>query len=139
MDFLLNIQVDVYPTEDTQRILDALLKIFPDISFTVMKNEITGKSENYHDLEKLRKKIHEQRIIDSARLAILSSSNDSLIRFSITKQHIILGTIHFCDSDTEPPLGCVNIEIYTDKIERFIDWFTPRTQDGKIIDKVDFE
>ncbi len=139
MDFLVKVHVNIYPTEDPEIIKNALSKIFPEITFNVSETEIVGESNDYHSLDKLRNKIHEQRIIDSARLSIISNSNDEIIKLIITKQHSILGTIHFCDSDTEPPLGCIVIEIFTEKRDRFIDWFTPKTQDGRIIEEIDFE
>ena len=131
----------VNPTEDIAIVSNAILNLFPESKINRKEMEIGIEMsillKNRSDLENLRQMIHDARIIDATRSRLQSNWNgiNTLIRFD--KQVANISRIRLLDdSEENPPLGAIEVQLdFNDQneFERFIQWFTPPTVDGKIV------
>lgn len=131
----------VHPTEDIQRIENAIENILGSIA--IEKNEFDEFIEIYSpDVEKasfttLRQMVHEKRILDAVRVRLLKNLDDFTTFMFFDKQAAYTGKIRLIDNANEdPPLGSIEIRLeFSSEVqfEEFLDWFSPRTKDGRVI------
>jgi predicted RNA binding protein with dsRBD fold (UPF0201 family) len=131
----------VHPTEDIQKIEKAIENIFGSISIT--KSEFEEFTEIYSpdvarpNLTILRQLVHDKRIIDAVRVRLLKNLDELKTFMYFDKQAAYTGKIRLIDNNNEePPLGSIEIRLeFTSEsqFEEFLDWFSPRTKDGRII------
>jgi predicted RNA binding protein with dsRBD fold (UPF0201 family) len=99
--------------------------------------ELITSFEDRSDLEWLRNRIHELRIIDTVRTRLLANWNGWKTRIFIDKQAAYHGKIKFLDDREElPPLGCIELQLeFNDEseFEAFLRYFTPPTKEGRIV------
>lgn len=121
------ITTPVYPTESTQKVKEAILKLFPKLEIEIKdlggKKKLIGRGDR-ESLKELRKKVLEQKISDTAR-SIIKQNN---LRFSLNKQAATVGEVNFKQND---PLGVIDVRIEAN--QDLINWLAPRTQEGEPI------
>ncbi len=117
------IEAEVHPTEDVEKIKEAILNIFPDAQFEVLAGEIRAIS---HSVETLGKILKERRIRDAARNVFLSNLYDDELVFSINKQAATVGKISF--SVGKVPLGDIKIIMRGENLREIIDLIAPDTR-----------
>lgn len=131
----------IHSTEDIQKIDEAIENIFGSI--TIIKSEFEEFTEAYSpdvsrsSLTILRQLVHDKRIIDAVRARLLKNLDRLTTFMFFDKQAAYTGKIRLIDNNNEePPLGCIEIRfefISESQFEEFLDWFSPRTKDGRII------
>ncbi len=121
------IKAPVYPTESTKKVKQAIKKLFPEIEIEKIKKPnkdyLIGKGDK-KNLQKLKKRILEQKISDTARKIILKNK----FVFSLNKQAATVGKINFQEN---APLGTIEVKIKNG--EELIDWLAPKTKEGEPI------
>jgi len=117
------IEAEVNPTEDVEKIKEAILKIFPDAKFEILAGEIRANSQNIENFGKILK---EERIRDAARAVLLGNLYDDEIIFRINKQAATVGKISF--SVGRVPLGDIKITIRGENLKEMIDRIAPDTR-----------
>jgi predicted RNA binding protein with dsRBD fold (UPF0201 family) len=135
------VRCQVNPTEGSELVDQALLNLFPDSS--VIKRELETGMElsillnEYQQMENLRQMIHDIRIIDAVRLRLQRNWNGMNTVIHLDKQVAYHHKTRLIDdSEEKPPLGTIEIQLDFDdenKFEYFLRWFTPPTQNGKVI------
>ncbi|MFW9851032.1 MAG: hypothetical protein ACFFF4_18040, partial [Candidatus Thorarchaeota archaeon] len=99
--------------------------------------EISSSYTNRDTINLVRQIIHETRIIDAARKRIQSNWNGTSTKIHFDKQAAFVKKLRIIDDNQElPPLGSIEIVIFfksEQEYEEFVNWFTPPTKDGKII------
>ena len=131
----------VNPTEDIVIVSNAILNLFPEskINRKEMKIgiEMSILLKNRSDLENLRQMIHDTRIIDTTRSRLQNNWNGINTHIRFDKQVANISRIRLLDdSEENPPLGAIEVQLDfngQNEFERFIEWFTPPTVDGKIV------
>jgi len=123
MGITVEIEVDVYPTEDPEKIKDAILKLFPDAKLTLLPGKIRGIVYNLDEFGKI---LREERIRDAARAVFLSSLKNNEIYFELNKQAATKGKISFAVGKV--PLGSIKIRIKGDGLLSLIDEIAPDTR-----------
>lgn len=123
MGVTVEIEVDVYLTEDPEKIKDAILKLFPDAKLTLLPGKIRGMAYNLDEFGKI---LREERIRDAARAVFLSSLKNDEIYFELNKQAATKGKISFAVSKV--PLGSIKIRIKGDNLLSLIDEIAPDTR-----------
>ena len=56
----------------------------------------------------------------------IRDSKDNVSKILFNKQAAAINSIVICEKTNESPLGPIVMEINTEDIEEFIDWFVPR-------------
>ncbi len=135
------ISCPVYPTENPEKIRDALTSLFPNEAITVA--DLTDHSclelflSERKSLNVLRNLIHQLHIIDVVRSILLSKWTGTATSLYLDKQAALIEKIRVVDyPEIRPPLGCITLQfIFHDQSEfnSFIHWFTPPTRDGAIV------
>ncbi|ADD08450.1 RNA-binding domain-containing protein [Candidatus Aciduliprofundum boonei] len=123
MGLEITIETEINPTEDVEKIKNAILSIFPDARFELLAGEIIARSSS---LENFGKILKEERIRDAARSVLLGNLYDDEIVFSINKQVATVGKISF--SVGNAPLGDIKITIKGENLKELIDIIAPDTR-----------
>lgn len=122
----------IYPTENSEKVSEAVKNIFPDLRLEVEKREgysiIKGKAEGRKALEKLYKMLRKEKILDTARNTLMRTKQENKVFFTINKQAAYVGRLNL---SAESPLGAIEVEIEDGNIDAFIDWLAPETFEGR--------
>ncbi len=135
----MRITTTVKASEDSQRVREAILKLFPDAEIAATPGGLSGSCT---DLHPLRQRIFELRIIDTFRGQFLHGMPPDMrsTRFRLAKQAALAGHISF--SPRPHPLGDLDVTIELDAPDKWTDveklayWLCPETRDGEIVGAV---
>ncbi|MDR0508253.1 MAG: hypothetical protein LBG63_00265 [Candidatus Methanoplasma sp.] len=119
------ISCSVYPSEDQEKVKDAILNIFPDASLERTEKGFKGEAGTGRFRELIRK----QKILDSTRSMMFKGIRGNKIVLHLNKQVATVGKISFTEPKTI--LGTIMITMECDDPEAFIDKMAPRTVDGE--------
>ena len=131
----------VHPTEDIQRVEVAIENLLGPI--TLSRTELDEYTELYStEINKthfaiLRQSVYDKRIINAVRVRLLKNLDEFTTFAFFDKQAAYAGKLRLIDNTHEdPPLGSIEIRFdfkSESLFEEFLDWFSPRTKDGRII------
>jgi len=148
------VSIPVFPTEDEEKILKGLHKVFPLLEFSRKSDEndsMTGSMLHAEGsmsipidsdgrgwtgcLETLREKVFSQRILDTFRYRLLHGNPalTEMLLVLLNKQAIASsGRINVVDLGDSIPLGTIRLEIRGNgsDLETFLNWLAPRTDKG---------
>lgn len=118
----------VFPTEDSERVREAIQKLFPRIELTLADGELSGEC---HELDRFVDRIHEQAIVDTARDVFLSNRRDDSFSFSLKKQAAYEGVVNFAVGNPDE-LGEIAVTVIVEEpdVVTFIDEIAPRTSES---------
>jgi len=131
----------VNPTEDIKKVETALENLLGNSDFTSVDNtdvlEISTTFTDRAGIKLVRQTIHETRIIDAARKRLRSNWNETSTKIHFDKQAAFTKKLRIIDDTLElPPLGSIELTIIFDseqEFEEFVNWFTPPTKGGRIV------
>lgn len=113
------------PTEDPEKVTAALRNLFPDLHIDSIEGRLVGTTER---LERLRERIRDQRIRDTARRQLLSGRDGDRTTVSLSKQAAFVGVVNFAAGS---PLGDIVVQIESDDLTAVIDDVAESTVDRK--------
>jgi hypothetical protein len=120
-------RVACFPTEDPDRVLSAMINIFPESE--VRESEM-GFLATTNSLERFKELLRSLRILDTARSVLMRGRSENRTEFSLNKQVAFMGKVSFVDGTV--PLGTIDIVLEDDRLEQLIDDIAPTTVDGEI-------
>lgn len=115
----------VFPSEDQEKVRDAIMNIFPDATLELTDKGFVGEAT----MNSFSSKIRKQKILDSTRSAMFKGARGDTIVIHLNKQVATVGKVSFTEPRTT--LGTLQVTIETDDIESLIDSIAPRTVDGE--------
>jgi len=80
----------------------------------------------------LKEKIWGKKILDTVRAVLLRNLREKRTELLLHKQAAYAGKVGLVEFDDESPFGAIHVEI-CGNLEEFIDWFSPKTKEGKPI------
>ncbi len=116
----------IYPTENPEKIRDAVLKIFPDAKIRISENYLVAETSSMENFASL---LRRQRIRDSARSVLMDGMDENSISFRLNKQVMTVGRINFAVEDM--PLGDVEVRVEAEgeeDIRDILDRIAPSTR-----------
>jgi len=124
------ITAPVYDTEVTDRVADAIGRLFPNADPEHRHGEVTA---TVHDLDHLSKLLHRQEILDTARGRFFAGRRGDTFDFQVSKQAAFEGVVNFAVDPGE--LGAISVRVTVDHpdVEGYIDHVAPPTADGEPI------
>ena len=126
----LKIEAQINPTEESEKVKQALENIFGPISFKIKPKTwgqlLIGEISGIVGLTNLANTIKREQIISAARKILRNLATETKITFYLNKQVAYAGHISFSEQSGESPLGPIKIEIECDNSQKLIDWLTPR-------------
>ena len=103
------------PTEDREKVLEAIINIFPDAILDIEDSTVSG---TFSDLNNMKKLISEQRIRDTARQVLSHSMNPGKLIFHLNKQAAFVSKVNFTEGNST--LGDITVTIDRDEPEALI-------------------
>jgi predicted RNA binding protein with dsRBD fold (UPF0201 family) len=125
-----HIEVEINPTEDSEKVKRAVENIFGQVDFEVKPQQrgslLTAKTKGLDGLTKLQNLLRRERIRAAARGVLFDGLHGNSILFYLNKQVAFVGHVSFSKPVAESPLGPIRIEIHCDNPKELIDWLAPR-------------
>lgn len=113
------------PTEDRERVLNAILQVFPDF----VPDGPESVSGTAHSTAQLAELLKRQRIRSAARAVLRRGRRDGAVAFRLNKQVATMGKVSF--SEERHPLGDIEVLIESDDPDSVIDELAPLPQGGE--------
>ena len=128
---ILQIEVDVNPTESEEKVKKALWNLFGDMPTETKLGQkgsiIVAKTKSQEPLITLRNLLHRDHIRDAARKPLHQGLRDGTLTFYLNKQVAFAGHVSFSEPEAESPLGPIKVTLQTQDPLQLIDWLAPRT------------
>jgi len=121
-----SVSCPVFPSEDPERVRQAVLNIFPGAELILSDGVLSGETA---DTEHFRAQIRRQRILDSTRSMLIKGRKGESSVFNLNKQAAYAGKISFVEEKTI--LGTIKVIFRSDDILAFVESFAPQTVDGE--------
>ena len=117
----------VFPSEDPDKVKEAILKIFPDAE--ISEND-AGYEFTAPGLDHFSKQIRKQKILDATRSQMQRGMRRTgKITVNLNKQVAYMGKVSFTEGKVI--LGTIKVVIETDEPQALIDTVAPETVDGE--------
>ena len=127
---MLHVEVDVNPTEDLEKVKQAVENIFGAVTFKVKSRKwgqlLIAKNRGPESLTKLSNLLNRERILAAARKVFRNGMNEKSLVFYLNKQVAYAGHISFSQQTAESPLGPIKVQIRCDNPRKLIGWIAPR-------------
>jgi predicted RNA binding protein with dsRBD fold (UPF0201 family) len=127
--------VEVNPTEDLEKVKQAVEKIFGTANFKVKTRKwgrlLTAETKGTAGLTKLHNLLRIEQIRDAARKVFFSGISKKTFIFHLNKQVAYAGHISFSKQTAESPLGPINVQIRCDNPRELVEWLAPKTTKRK--------
>ncbi len=130
----IEIETKVNPTEDEDKVVQAVKNLFPDADVTIEGENLKAKA---WDLRKFRDLLRRQRILDTARTELLKGKSDNETTIYLNKQTAYVGKVNFTDENAILSPIRVTFKLYGIPFGKFLDYVAPQTKAGKPIREVD--
>jgi predicted RNA binding protein with dsRBD fold (UPF0201 family) len=125
-----HIEVEVNPTEDLEKVKQAVENIFGAVTFKAESRTwgqlLIAKTAGTNGLTKMYNILSRERIRAAARKVLLSGMDENSVTFYLNKQVAYAGHISFCQKTAESPLGPISVEIRCSNPRELIEWLTPK-------------
>ncbi|KYH39876.1 MAG: hypothetical protein AYL32_014590 [Candidatus Bathyarchaeota archaeon B26-2] len=125
------VETEVNPTEDPEKVLTALNRLFGDLQYKIEERGdrrfLTGREKSTSGLSTFRNLLQRELICDAARKVLFRGTIGNTITFYLNKQVAYMGHISFSKPVGESPLGPIRVEIRCEDPRRLIDWLAPKT------------
>ncbi len=128
------IETELHPTEDEERVRRAILNLFPDAEISIRENRVIGRTSN---LSRFRELLRIQRILDTSRTMLISGKKGNSITVYLNKQTAYISRINFAEEDAILSPLRITFRLFDVDFERFLDYLTPETRDGKPVKEID--
>ena len=129
-EILVNVEVQVNPTEDLEKVKHAVENIFGAVTFNVKPKTwgqlLIVKTSGTEALTKLSNLLSREQILAAARKVLRRGMDDNSLTFYLNKQVAYAEHISFSQQSAESPLGPIKVQIRYDNPRKLIDWIAPR-------------
>ena len=129
-DIRVNVEVEVNPTEDLEKVKKAVENIFGTLTFKVKTRTwgqlLIAKTKGTEGLTKLKDILARERIRAAARKVLRGGTDENSVTFYLNKQVAYAGHISFSQKTAESPLGPISVQISCSNPREVIEWLTPK-------------
>jgi predicted RNA binding protein with dsRBD fold (UPF0201 family) len=116
----LELTTPLHPTEDAGAVRSSVLNLFPKVDVHVGDGAVEGRGDGPASLARLRRRLREMRIRDTARSQFLSGVQGDVITFSLNKQSAYTRIPNF--STGGAPLGDIKVTIDAESPPAVVEW-----------------
>lgn len=123
------IEAPVNPTEVPDRVAETITALFPESDVSVGENRVTAET---HDISHFRRRLFEQRILDTARSVFDDNRGPNGVSFELKKQAARHDVVNFAIGNPDE-LGDVQVAITVREpdVAEFLDYLAPATNEGE--------
>jgi predicted RNA binding protein with dsRBD fold (UPF0201 family) len=127
-DIQVIVTVEVHPTEDVDKVTEAVENFFPHASLETKSEGTTSRlvamTEGKNGLAHLRTHIRQERIVDAARRIFRRGLQHHSFTFYLNKQVAYANRTSFCEPYGESPLGSIKVVVDCYDPRDVINWLT---------------
>jgi predicted RNA binding protein with dsRBD fold (UPF0201 family)/cytidylate kinase len=128
------IETRIHPTEDEEKVINAIKNLFPDSEIKIERERVVAKAR---DLRKFKELLKRQKILDTARTEFVKGKRNGEITVYLNKQTATVSRINFCEEKAVLSPLRVTFKLHGVAFSRFLDYVAPETRDGKPVREVD--
>ena len=118
----INAYCSINPSEDPEKIKQALSNVLLDIDITINKESMKATSSNLESLQKIYESIHSHQSANAYRRQLNQNLNADSSWFYLNKQAAYANVVALCSESDESPLGPIKIILNSSDIDTIIDW-----------------
>ena len=122
----LKVEAIVNPSEDTQKVIDAIANLFtrcsPEVSF---RSRIVGRAVGSDSLAILYEQVRSRSAMGVLRRMLLDNRVGDSTSFLLNKQAATSGIAAVIDEEQESPLGPIRVTISCEELDALVDWLVP--------------
>lgn len=115
---------DINPSEDSEKIQQALSNILLDSNIKIEKNTAKISANSLDSLGKIFETIHSRKSQRAYLRHLKRNMTETSTWFYLNKQAAFSNTVALCDEADESPLGAIKIILESKQIEAVIEWLT---------------
>lgn len=123
MKCLVKVSSKINPTEDAEKVQQAVENIFPIGSLKIRENLIELEGDQ-NSLKNLKEVLEKRKIRAACRGILESQVEGETVEFTLSKQTALVGVVNFIEG-TESSLGDIKVQIVTSHMEELLDWLAP--------------
>lgn len=128
--FKLRGRVEVNPTEDLEKVKQAVDRLFGNLKFEYEQRGSRGilyfTSSTKDSLSKLKRIVRQDLIRDAVRSHLKMCIENGRLRFYLNKQVAYAGHVSLCEPEGESPLGPIEVEVECPDPRELINWLTEK-------------
>ncbi len=122
----LKVETIVNPSEDTQKVIDAIANLFtrcsPEVSF---RSRVVGRAVGSDSLAILYEQVRSRSAMGVLRRMLLDNRVGDSTSFLLNKQAATSGIAAVIEEEQESPLGPIRVTISCEELDALIDWLVP--------------
>jgi len=122
------IRAEVKPTEDEEKLLRAIKKIFPEVEFRLVQQQdrrfFIGESSEISSLKYVKENWRRRKVRSTAARLLREAARPGVVYMRLSKQAAYVGVASILDFDEEPAIGSIEVEVETSDPEELIKWMT---------------
>ena len=122
----IKIRSQLLPSEDPDKVKQSMETLIPEVNLEIFQDEIVGEVSSFEALSKIIETIHARKSERIYGRILRSNMNGDFTKFFFNKQASFVGVITICEEEEESPLGPIEIEIKSNRIEEIIDLITEK-------------
>jgi len=127
-DFQLRVTVEasLRPSEDPAKLRKAVENVLGDCRHEVSlgSRAVRLTSDDNASLRMIHDQLRDRHVRAAARKLLLRGREGRRATLMFKRQAAFAGVLALCGSESESPLGPINLTIESDKVEAVIDWLT---------------
>ncbi len=133
IDFTLEARARVNPSEDREKVLEAIKKILGNAVVTCEESaeRIIVRTSDRRSIEHIREILRERRVRAAARKIAEETKRDETFTFLANKQAATVGILSLCSSWEESPLGPIELVFRSKSVDSLINFLTSYEEGGK--------
>lgn len=122
----LKVETIVNPSEDTQKVIDAIANLFtrcsPEVSF---RSRVVGRAVGSDSLAILYEQVRSRSAMGVLRRMLLDNRVGDSSSFLLNKQAATSGIAAVIEEEQESPLGPIRVTISCEELDALVDWLVP--------------
>ena len=122
----LKVETIVNPSEDTQKVIDAIANLFtrcsPEVSF---RSRVVGRAVGSDSLAILYEQVRSRSAMGVLRRMLLDNRVGDSTSFLLNKQAATSGIAAVIEEEQESPLGPIRVTISCEELDVLVDWLVP--------------
>jgi predicted RNA binding protein with dsRBD fold (UPF0201 family) len=122
----LKVEAIVNPSEDTQKVIDAIANLFtrcsPEVSF---RSRVVGRAVGSDSLAILYEQVRSRSAMGVLRRMLLDNRVGDSTSFLLNKQAATSGIAAVIEEEQESPLGPIRVTISCEELDVLVDWLVP--------------
>ena len=118
----IRVRAGISPSEDPQKVLEAILNVMPGCTGEIRGHAAEARSGDMADLDHIRESLASRQTLGGLRRNMAGNVRDGTTRFLLNRQAAYAGVAAVCDTPEESPLGPIEVEVESRRIDDIIQW-----------------